>query len=143
MDVVTAAARERLQSGEEQDALASGDVVDGAARVDEVERPGGKVVGRVALHPVDLDAVGAREALRLVEPGRRDVHARDVAPAGREVHAVASLAAAELQDACPGWEERAHRAGEVRGRQAPDVFVRGPRVLAGPRAPGHRVSQPT
>src|SRR5205823_14133206 len=79
VDVVTAAARERLQSGEEQDALASGDVVDGAARVDEVERPGGKVVGRVALHPVDLDAVGAREALRLVEPGRRDVHARDVA----------------------------------------------------------------
>ena len=86
---------------------------------------------------------GAREALRLVEPGRRDVHARHIAAAAREVHAVASFAAAELEDASARREERAHLAGELRRRQTPDVLVRLSHVLAGPRAPGHRVSHPT
>src|SRR5437879_11941327 len=95
MGVPPTRARARLQSGEEAGTRAPRDVVDRAARVDEVERAAGDVVGRVAAQPTDLDAVGAREALRLVDPGRRAVHARHIAAAARALPPAEAFAPAE------------------------------------------------
>jgi len=132
-----------VKTGEEVRPPVPRNVVDGATRVDEIERASGNVAGGVTAHPADPDPMRACEPLRLLQAGRRHVQAGHVAAALREEHAVAALAAAEIEHTGARGQQCAHLACQQGGLRAPNVGLGGAGILPGPGAPNHGLIQPT
>ena len=135
--VVPPGARERLEPLEEVGAPPTRHVVNGPARVDEIERARDRAARDVGMDPLDLDAPFPRQPFGLAEPHARDVHSGHREAAAREEDAIAPFPAAELEHPRAGREEPADLDRERRRLRPPDVLVGRPGVLPSPGTSRH------
>src|SRR5438445_4094280 len=110
--VVSARTCEPAQALEQAAAIGPGDVVDRAARMDEVERAADRQIRQDRAHPRDVDAAALGEVLGLLEPLDREIDPDYVMSLLGQKHAIAPLAAAEIDHARPVARELGGFAGQ-------------------------------